>query len=159
MTERQIKKYDIFRYSFKKEETQWCRHGILVAHYKKDGVWMLNDTYWGKFAPDSSYGWHREDEVRDRIKYFGNVKHIREISSREANHYEDKDILHIPIGGGSEGWFVRTSAKANISYMIGQLHEEVERERRNINWAIKAIVEKEIEIKQLSELEKGATND
>jgi hypothetical protein len=146
----QIKKGDIFYYLFDEEENRHCKHGILVAHYKKNRKWRFNDTYWGKFNPDGEYGWYDENEIKNKIIYFGNTKQLKEINEYESYHYEDKDVLFIPIGGGSESWYVKKSAKKNIQYIRNQLLKEIEGLKNEINWNIRKIVEKEIKLETLT---------
>ena len=141
--EREIKKLDIFYYHFSEGENRWNKHGILVAHRKRDGKWRFNDTYWRQFLPDGEYGWYEEDDVKEKITYFGNVKRIKEVSEHEAEHYEPKDILFIPIGGRSDGYYVRKSAKKNKHYMIRQLIGEIKGLKGDIDRNIRKIVDKE----------------
>ncbi len=103
----EIKEYEVYEF-IGDDIPKWCFHNILIVKRNPSGIICFEDTYWGTkiFTIDDiqKKGWRLK-------KICDDIREMKKISKREFEFYRDEDKLYIPIGGGSEQFFVKKSAK------------------------------------------------
>ena len=106
----------IFRYG----AGAWCRHGLATVVQWGNHL-VATDTYWR----DPNMHMLSPTELA-AAELLGNLDDYRKSSRDECDTYLDEDVIFIPIGGTSEKWFVRASAKPDKARTVQQLDWKIE---------------------------------
>lgn len=117
---------DLYTYT---PSDRWCRHGLAII--LSDGKPF--DTYWVGFNLDPfgrEHGalWH-EDYVSQLTpeNRICNVSELRKSYREEAMLYLDSDTVYLPVGGGSEQWYIKSVAKPDAPKSIEYKTYKMER--------------------------------
>jgi hypothetical protein len=121
----------IFRYS----SGAWCRHGLAIIQDRGYGLFGT-DTYWRDPSMDGV-----SLEKLAEAEFLGCLDDFRKTDRDECDRYDDCDVIHVPIGGISEQWWVRKDAKPNKQRHLRQLDWKIEDLRSHIKFSERRLAE------------------
>jgi hypothetical protein len=114
-----------------------CRHATFIVKESNQKLYLVN-TYWGamKATPDFSAFMCNYTEVTpelnlDGFTHKGNLSEFTK-SPSTSYLYANEDVIHLPVGGGSEETWIRTNAKpqqsevvATHNYLVESLENQI----------------------------------
>lgn len=126
----------------------WCRHGLLRA-FKTEAGMILVDTYWGGLSDGLLRNWHTSEQVLGRTTFLLNLNRARVVRRTEWEVYADADRAWIPVGGGSEQFYVAEGALPLFARQADQLRRRVEEAESSIRFAQFTVERAQKELKDL----------
>lgn len=127
----------------------WCKHGTVLTYQGRDGI-KAADTYWGNGYPSGAV---ELDELTRNGKFIADLDEFRPSNRDEYYRYAESDRVHIPIGGGSERWLVRTLARPDKQNAMRQIAEELirwEGKKHSAEWHIGQLLKEQESFTQAS---------
>jgi hypothetical protein len=100
----------------------WCQQNLLKAVKTHEEGLQFIDTYWDGSGGRGVYSF---DEVKGRLVYLFDLTYGRSVTKREWMEYNEKDRIHIPIGGRPERWLIDTRAEKNKVHIRSMLEEDI----------------------------------
>jgi len=133
--EKQIKENDVFNFRYKEEiveqikEPYWCFDGQLIAR-KYKGKILLVDTYW---ASENKQFTPKEAKEMGELTFKCNLNDIKKCSECDLVYYADKDIFNLSHQHGCyKDFYIKKDAKRNKEKMLTELHERMEKAKRDL---------------------------
>lgn len=122
----------------------WCRHGIFrTTEY--DGEIRFVDTYWN----DKSVSINHFD--MSNLVYVGQVEDFKECSDDEFWLHNERDRIHIPIGGWHERYLIKKDAKQDHVKVICNIENAIKKLQFDIEWAEKSLKGKKLWLEYIGE--------
>lgn len=119
----------------------WCSHGISRIATDSWGVLWAYDTYWGSFGPDRRRA--LVSESYGELRLILDLNAARRVDREVFERYRDEDRAYIPVGGGSEEFWVRKGVAPDSQRVIQQLKQQIDDLRSDIAHKRARLAEKE----------------
>jgi hypothetical protein len=130
------------------EHHGWCRHGLMRIESKDNGELYAVDTYWGKYSGERRT--YKPEVIASDLEFVIDLTECRKSHKDEYERYAVADRAYIPMGGGSEQYFVRIEAKPDSTLVRDQLEAKAKNLRGDIEWNTRQLAEIEAKLAEMA---------
>jgi hypothetical protein len=145
-----MKARELYRYA--PDAGKWCRHGLRRIVSERGQLYAI-DTYWDDWSNGDP---RRVEEIQKDLEFVVDLSAARKVSRDVYERFAEKDRAWIPMGGGSEQYWVSTSATPNPENTRAWLQSKLKHAQSDLRVAQNRVNWAEDELAQFEEAQRGA---
>jgi len=157
ITKKELKVGDIFHSSWKErvwgDQKDHCFEGLFIIMQDEEGEKWFVDTFWGVNRWDNKKWKFTETNELFKLNFYVNLNDLEKVEHYSLDDYSDEDLFTLHDQHACVKsciyHFKRKGAIKNPQKKISKLQEEINEEKRKVEWAVRNIESKSAEIKKL----------